>query len=496
MAKTESGKKTSEYVQEVLGQASRGGKAAIEAGYPGLSKYTEAYLRGLPGLSRYGDKAQRTALRRAGDLYGDYQLAGEYDMTGFGDLESRYAEAGEYDPANYRDVERMYRQAGEYGPEEFSGIQRQLDAAGQYDPTSYADFEGMSLEEGQYDPTQFSRADYTTQNIKERMSPYEELVAKRATDRLQRQFDEAGASRALEAARAGSFGGSGAAVAQEVARRNMQEQMADVNAQSLQSAYESAVGLYGKEYADNMAAQQAEEQSRQFGSQLGLEGIQQAMAGRQLGEASRQFGSQAELQALQQKFAAQQAGEASRQFGQQAEFQGLEGLMAARGAGEASRQFGAQMGLEGLQGQMAARQQTAAQRAAAKEAEFAGLQGRSESARQQALLAEQRKNMQLANLAALQQGGQYQQDYNLAQRMYPLQISQAQAGVLGGMLGSSAGQLLQKPDQPSMYQNVLGAVGAAGGLLQGIGGLREGGVVYRGGGLADLEPQYYDRYER
>ncbi len=497
MAKTETGKKATEYTQDVLEQAWKGGRAAIEAGYPELSRYTDMYLRGLPSLGQYGDAEQRQALARMGSLYGAYGRAGDYDMTRFGDLERKYARAGEYDPTNYSDVERMYRRAGDYDSAEFSGIQRQLDRAGQYDPTSYEGLERRSLQSSQYDPTEFNRADYTTKNIKERMSPYEELVAKRATDRLQRQFDEAGASRALEAARAGSFGGSGSAVAQELARRNMQEQMADVNAQSLQSAYEAAVGLYGKEYADNMAAQQAEEQSRQFGEQLGLEGIQQAMAARQAGEASRQFGSQAQLQALQQKFAAQQAAEASRQFGTQAGFQGLEGLMAARNAEEASRQFGAQMGMQGLSGQMAARQQTAAQIAAAKEAELAGLQGQSESARQQALLAEQRKNMQLANLAALQQGGQYQQDYNMAQRLYPLQISQYQAGVLGGMLGSGVGNMLQKPNQPSLYQNILGGLGAGAGLLQGIGNFfRDGGIVYRGGGLADLEPEYYDKYER
>jgi hypothetical protein len=265
--------------------------------------------------------------------------------------------------------------------------------------------------------------------------------------------------------------------------------------QSRRKSLAAAVGLYGKEFADNMAAQQAEEQSRQFGGQLGLEGIRQAMAARQAEEASRQFGSQTGLQALQQKFAAQQAGEASRQFGQQAEFQGLEGLMAARGAEEASRQFGSQLGMQGLAGQMAARQQQAGQVAAAKEAELASLSGRSQSAREQALLAEQRKNMQLANLAALQQGGQYQQDYNLQRRMYPLNVAQQQANVLGTMASGSQ-QLLQKPAQPSTYQNILGGVGAAAGLLEGLSGFRDGGIVYRGGGLADLEPQYYDRYER
>jgi hypothetical protein len=410
MAKTETGKSVADYVQNVLDQAQKGGSAAIEAGYPGMSQYTMAYLRGLPGLGQYGDAQQQEALRRMGDLYRQYGQAGQYDMTNFADIGRKYERAGEYDPTSYANLQDAYRRQGRYGP------------------------------------TDFAEADYTTQNIKQRMSPYEELVAKRATDRLQKQYDEAASSRALEAARAGSFGGSGAAVAQEVARRNMQEQMADVNAQSLQNAYESAVGLYGKEFADNMAAQQAEEQSRQFGANLGLQGLQGAMAARQAGEASRQFASQAQ-------------------------FQGLQGLMAAR-------------------------QAEAGQVAAAKEAELAALQGRASSAREQALLAEQKKNMQLANLAALQAGGNLQDQYNLAQRYYPLQISQTQAGILGGMSGGYQPVNSMGKDQSSWLQNAIGIGSAVGGVLQGLGGFRKGGVVYRGGGLADLEPEYYDQYER
>lgn len=411
MAKTETGKSVADYVQNVLGQAQNAGQAAIEAGYPDLSRYTMAYLRGLPGLSQYGDAEQQEALRRMGSLYQQYGQAGQYDMTKFSDIGRKYENAGDYRTTDYGGIEQAYRKGSKY------------------------------------DPTDFAEADYTTKNIKQRMSPYEELVAKRATDRLQKQYDEAASSRALEAARAGSFGGSGAAVAQEVARRNMQEQMADVNAQSLQNAYESAVGLYGKEFADNMAAQQAEEQSRQFGANIGLQGIQGALAARQADEASRQFESQAR-------------------------FQGLQGLMAAR-------------------------QAEAGQVAAAKEAELAALQGRASSAREQALLAEQQKNMQLANLAALQSGGQLQEQYNLNRRMYPLQVSQTQAGILGGMSGGYQPVNSMASQKPSTYQNILGGLGAAAGFLQGVGSFfRKGGVVYRGGGLADLQPEYYDQYER
>ena len=253
------------------------------------------------------------------------------------------------------------------------------------------------------------------------MTPYEKLVSEQAQKRLKKSYDEARGEREAQAARAGAFGGSGAAIQEEVARRGYLEQAAQMNAQNLQNAYDAAVNLYGKEVADRLNAEQ-------------------------LGEASRQFGKQTEL--------------------------------------------------AGIEGAMGARQQTAAQVAAAKEAELAGLQGQSESARQQALLAEQKKNMQLTNLAALQQGGQYIQDYNLQQRMYPLDIAARQAAILGGMRGSV--NPLPSTGQPntSTMQNIIGGVGTAIGIGQGLGFLRDGGIVYRGGGLADLEPEYYDSYER
>lgn len=377
MPKTDTGDRLKKYTGQVMETALKEGSAALEAGYPGMSTYEKAYLSGLPSLNKYGNAAQYEALKRAGDLYKSYGDAGRYQKTRFGDIERAYGTAG------------------------------------------------------RYDPTQFSRSDYTTGNIQERMSPYEELVSQRATARLKKGYDEARGEREAQAVRAGAFGGSGAAIQEEVARRNYLEQMADMNAQNLQGAYEAAVGLYGKERADAMSAEQMEE--------------------------------------------------ASRQFGKQTQLAGLEGIMGAR-------------------------QQTAAQVAAAKEAELAGLQGQSEQVRQQALLAEQRKNMRMADLAALQQGGAYQRDYNLDKRNYGLGIAAQQAAILGGMHGAYSPLPSTGKPNTSTLGNIIGYGTAAIGMGQGIsdwwnkaaGGLVDirGNASYRGGGLADLQPQYYDKYER
>jgi hypothetical protein len=361
MAKTPTGKSVQKYITDVLGTSKDAGKAAIAAGYPDQSSYTQAYLAGVPYLYQYGDPEQAQALDRMGGLYDAYGAAGDYNKTNFADIEGMYGAAGQYDPAQY------------------------------------------------------NMSDYTTQNIQSRMTPYEELVSQRAAARLKKGYDEGRGEREAQATRSGSFGGSGAAIQEEVARRNYLEQMDDMNAKNLQSAYESGVGLYGREMTENLAAGQAEE--------------------------------------------------ASRQFGKQAEF-------------------------DALSGQMGARRETAAQEAAAKEAQFASLQGQGTSAQQQATLAEQKKNMQLANLASMQKAGQQQEDYQLSQQQYPLDVATQQANMLAPLSG---GAIQQKQNKPSTMQNILGGAAAAAGIATGL-GFRDGGYVYRGGGLADLDPQYYARY--
>ena len=549
MAKTPTGKSVQKYITDVLGTSTDAGKAAIAAGYPDQSSYTQAYLAGVPYLSQYGDAQQAEALARMGNLYDQYGAAGGYNKTDFADLGSQYSAAGQYAPTAYSDIEGLYGLASQYGPTAYGDIEGLYGAAGQYTPTTYGDIGGLYSAAGEYNPTtyadleaqysgiaaydptqygdiaaryesslgygpaQFGASDYTTQNIQNRMTPYEELVSQRAAARLKKGYDEGRSEREIQAARQGAFGGSGAAIQEEVARRNYLEQMDEMNANNLQAAYESGAGLYGREMAENLAAGQAQESSRQFGQNAEMAGLaglmstrnaeQQAidfqkkleldvMSGkitsRQAEEASREFANQAKFASASGQESARQAAEASRQFANQAQFAGAAGQTTARQAAEASRQFGSQAQFSGLEGQMAARQQTAAQEAAAKEAQFAGLQGQGTSAQQQATLAEQKKNMQISNLAAMQQAGQQQQREQLAKQEYPLEIAAQQSNIISPITG--AGAIQTKANKPSTAQNILGGLTAAAGVAEGIGGLfRSGGYVYRGGGLADLDLQ-------
>lgn len=455
--KTKTGKSVQNYIRDVLGGASSAGKAALAAGYPADSSYTEAYYMGVPYLYEYGDPEQAEALARTGSLYDAYGRAGQYNKTDFGDLEAAYGQAGQYGPMDYGDIESAY-----------GGI-------ADYVPTQYGDIEAGYRATLGYDPRDYAESDYTTQNIQSRMNPYEELVSDRARARLKKAYDEARGEREAQATRAGAFGGSGAAIQEEVARRNYLEQMADMDAQNLRQAYESGVGLYGKEMADNLAAAQAEEASRQFGQESERAGLAGLMATRGAEQQGLEFLKKLQLDVESGKITARQAEEASRQFAKEAEF-------------------------SGLQGQMDARQKTAAQEAAAKEAEFAGLQGQAASAAQQAAMAEQKKNMQLANLAAMQQAGQQKQQTQLAKQEYGLDVAGQQANILAPLGGSA---IQTKQGQPSTAQNILGGVTAGIGALTGLkdlfrdGGMvyARGGQVYASGGLADLYHKHYSRYK-
>ena len=553
---TSTGQSVEQYIRDMLAQSQKAGSAAIEAGYPAESALTQAYYAGIPSLYMYGDPQQMQALERAGDLYGAYGAAGGYDKTAFGDIGALYQQAGAYTPTGYGDIEGAYRTGTQYGPMSLADLQARYAAAGQFDSTKFGDIgaayraageyspsdyaavqAGYAAERG-YTPQEYQMADYTAKNIQERMSPYEELVASRQRARLKRGYDEARGEREAQAVRAGAFGGSGAAVQEEVARRNYLEQLADLDAQSLQSAFESGAGLYSKEISDRLAAQQAGEASRQFGKETGLRGLEGIMSAQQAAEMSRQFGQGAEMAGLAGQMGtreaeqralefskqmqlnvlngtmdAKQAEEASRQFAANLGLSGIAGSLAARQAGDASRQFANEAQFAGLAGLMTARQQDAAQTAAAKEAQFAGLAGQQEAARQQALMAEQRKNMQLANLAASQAGGQQQEERLLAQRQYPLGITTAQANVLAPLSGGVA-PVPTSTQKTSTTQNILGGLSTAAGIVQGLGGVSgitegiksigslfaEGGLVSNDvkrytqpGGVVDM---YYDYYNR
>jgi hypothetical protein len=169
------------------------------------------------------------------------------------------------------------------------------------------------------------------------MSPYQQSVTDLQVDAARRQADISRSQRGSQFARAGAFGGARQAIENAEAERALQSQLAAIQAQGSQSAYDKAV------------------QSMQFGSNLGLQGLQGAQQG--LGTALQ--GGQLGLSGIGTAMQGQQAGLQGLSTANQLFGTGIQGAQAGLAgtdrslAGTAQGMQGAQIGLQGVDRQLA-----------------------------------------------------------------------------------------------------------------------------------------------
>jgi hypothetical protein len=176
-----------------------------------------------------------------------------------------------------------------------------------------------------YQTGQIGTQSFTGQGTADQyMNPYMQSVVDIQKQEAQRQSDIQGTQQQAQAAQAGAFGGSRDAIMRSERERNLGTQMGSIQAQGSQAAFQQAQQQFNTEQQAKMVAQQAQEQSRQFGAQQGLTAAQSAA----------QYGT-----------AAQQAEEQSRQFGSNF---GLQGLQGALGAAQAQGNLGATQNATGL----------------------------------------------------------------------------------------------------------------------------------------------------
>lgn len=143
----------------------------------------------------------------------------------------------------------------------------------------------------------------------------------------------------LGAARQGTYGGSRQLLAAMERERNLGQQLGDIQARGMQSAFENAQQQFERDRAAQMGAAgqnlQAALQTQQLGTQTGLQALlanqQMDLEAQRLGEQSRQFGAQQGLAGAQ---AAGQLGQTLGNLGQyqqQADLQRLQAQSAAAG---------------------------------------------------------------------------------------------------------------------------------------------------------------------
>lgn len=151
----------------------------------------------------------------------------------------------------------------------------------------------------------------------------------------------------LGAARQGTYGGSRQLLASLGREKNLGQQLNDIQSTGMQSAFQNAQQQYNAEQAARQSQQQSNLQAalgvQQLGTQVGMQNAQQ--------------GLQADLANQQQGLDAQRLAEQSRQFGAQ---QGLSGLQLAGQMGQTLGNLGQYQQQSDLQ-RLQAQQATAAQ---------------------------------------------------------------------------------------------------------------------------------------
>jgi hypothetical protein len=194
------------------------------------------------------------------------------------------------------------------------------------------------------------------------MNPYLQQSLNPQLEEARRQSQITEQANKAAMTKAGAFGGGRQAILTAEGQRNLGTNLAGITGKGYDTAYQNAMAQFNADQARNMQAQQASEQSKQFGAQQGMTAAQMmaqyGMSAQQAQEAARQFQQNQAMtgaqSAAQYGQAAQQAGEQSRQFGANLGLQGLQtGLQAAQTQGNLGIS-GADLGLKNLQQQLSA----------------------------------------------------------------------------------------------------------------------------------------------
>lgn len=239
------------------------------------------------------------------------------------------------------------------------------------------------------------------------MSPYMQAALEPQRREALRAAQQGQLAQGLGSARQGAYGGSRQLLASMERERNLGQNLADIQARGMQTAYEQAQGQFN-----------TEQQSRQAAGRTNLEA---ALNVQNLGS---EQGMRAALANQQQNLEAQRMGEQSRQFGST---QGLAALAQAGQMGQTLSNIGS------------ARQQADAQRL--------GMQT-STAAQKQALQQ--------------QYLDQHYQDF-LRQRDYPMEQLQQYSGLLRGVPVTPNSTSTTYAPTPGLGQQLMGAgLGALG----------------------------------
>jgi len=407
---------------QMPGQFNYATNMANAAGQGGMQSAQQALGYGNAGFQS-GQMGQQMGTQ-GGDFYGS--MGADYGAQG-ADYGAQAADIGQMGLRAERTGQQIGNQAQEYARQAANAQQNY--AAQATNPAAYQQY----------------------------MNPYLQNVTDLQNEAAQRQADIASTQRGAQFARAGAYGGARQAIENAEADRALQSTMNMNQAQGLQNAYNQA------------------QQNLQYGSNLGLQGLQGAQQG--LGTALQ--GGQLGLSGIVTALQGLQGGMQGSGLGMQGAGIGLQGIDRQL-AGTAQGMQGAGMGLQGVSGAQAG--YGLANQAASNMANIGTQQ-----------LAGQTGILGLQNQIGGQQQQQQQQMINQAIQNYaqaqeaPMQAYNQYNSLLRGyaLPGTTT---TQYQAQPTLANQALGfgtaAVGAAQlGNVFGV-GKKAGGTVKSG--IADL----------
>jgi hypothetical protein len=210
-----------------------------------------------------------------------------------------------------------------------------------------------------YQSTAFKSGTFGQEQAQQYMNPYLQASLNPQLEEARRQSNISEQANKAAMTKAGAFGGGRSAILTAENQRNLGTNLAGITGKGYDTAFQNAMSQFNADQARNMQAQQASEQSKQFGATQGMTAADMmakyGMSAQQAQEAARQFNQGQSMTAAQQAAqygqAAQQASEQSKQFGANLGLQGLQtGLQAAKAQGDLGIS-GGQLGLAQLQEQ-------------------------------------------------------------------------------------------------------------------------------------------------
>jgi hypothetical protein len=298
--------------------------------------YAKPYAQQLLG-SVFGGQDPTTGQFIPGLIGQGYQPYGKQRTAGFSPLQQQAMEgiAGMQVSPELREAAGLASLAGRQSGQLGMSYQPM-----QYQPTnvSYMGTQAPQLQQYQMGPAERVGADrFGSQAMQDYMSPYMSgVVAQQKRGAMQDYARQMPGLRA-SAARSGALGGTREALMRSEAQRNLQGQLQGIEATGLQNAFQQAQQQFGADRAAQMQAALANQQAGLTTGQQNLAallGVQQLGAGQSL--QSQQLNQAAQLQAQQQALGqnqtAQQLMEQSKQFGANLGLQGLQQQLAAAGA--------------------------------------------------------------------------------------------------------------------------------------------------------------------